>query len=94
MELTKVVLIFLQMPNIKNEDCINIIKMLMLRTCKAVRLAMVIDYVTFYEFVEQTKQDEIIDELENMVYFRELIIGRAQINEANLQPIHVGKAFT
>lgn len=55
MELTKITLIFLQRPNIPNESCIKIIKLLMLRTSKVVRLAMVVDYVAFYEYLERNK---------------------------------------
>lgn len=65
--------------------------MLMLRTSKVVRYAMVVDYVRLYEFLEKSKQYEILEELENMVYFRELIIGHSQISQAGLIINELGK---
>lgn len=63
----------------------------MLRTSKVVRYAMVVDYVRLYEFLEKSKQYEILEELENMVYFRELIIGQSQISQAGLIINELGK---
>lgn len=56
----------------------------MMHTSKAVRFAMIIDYVRFYDYLERIKNDEVLEALQDIIYFRELIIGRTQIDEAGL----------
>lgn len=48
----------------------NLIKHLMVKTSKAVRFALVIEYVEFYEYLESMGFEEVIEELENIIYFR------------------------
>lgn len=50
MELTRLALIFLQRPDIDPKQSIKLLKLLMLRTSKIVRYAMVVDYVRLYEY--------------------------------------------
>lgn len=54
----------------------------MLRTSKPVRLALVVEYVEFYEFLEVMGWEDVIEELENLVYFREVIIGKRMVEES------------
>jgi hypothetical protein len=54
MNLTKFALIFLQRPDLPAKDSVKIIKLLMERTNKAVRFAMVVDYVKYYDYLEKT----------------------------------------
>ena len=42
---------FLQRPLLKDSVVIDIIKMLMVRTSKPVRFALIIDYVKFYDYL-------------------------------------------
>ena len=65
----------------------------MLKTSKMVRYAMIIDYIRFHEFLERTGRDKVLEELEDIVYFRELIIGRNQIEEAGLLVHTLGPTF-
>jgi hypothetical protein len=88
-ELTKCALIHLQSVAIQpdsTEPVITMIQHLMVRTNKAVRFALVVEYVEFYEFLEMMGCEDIIEELENLIYFRELIIGK-KIVEENLEAI-------
>jgi hypothetical protein len=51
MSLTKLTLIFLQRPDLDWKDAVKLIKLLMLRTSKVVRYAMVVDYVKLYDYL-------------------------------------------
>ena len=57
----------------------------MLKTSKAVRFALVVEYVQFYEYLEMMGFQAVIQELEGMVYFRELIIGKKIVEESIMQ---------
>lgn len=71
------------MQSIKNSgQIVNLLKHLMLKTSKAVRFALVIEYVQFYEYLERMGFDEVIEQLEDMIYFRELIIGKRIVEES------------
>lgn len=61
MELTRLALVFLQRPDILNPESVRLIKLLMLRTSKVVRLAMVVDYVRYYDFLEKSANYEILE---------------------------------
>lgn len=51
MELTRIALIFLQRPDIIPEKAIKLLQLMMLKTAKPVRYAMVIDYVRYYDYL-------------------------------------------
>lgn len=51
----------------------------MLRTKKAVRYALVEEYIETYKFFQAVHLDQVIEQLEDMVYFRELIVGHAKV---------------
>ena len=54
---------------------------------------MTVDYIRFYEYLERTNREGILEELEEIVYFRELIIGRNQVEEAGLLVHTLGPNF-
>jgi hypothetical protein len=64
-------LIYLQSLSIdQSDEIINMLKHLMVSTNKAVRFALIIEYVEFYEYLEMMGFETVIEELENIIYFR------------------------
>jgi hypothetical protein len=62
--LTKIALVYIQfLTPEESGEILNLIKHLMLRTSKAVRFALVIEYVELYEYLEAMGFEEVIEEL-------------------------------
>ena len=79
-EITKIALMFLERSMIEEADILSVIRKLMMKTDKAVRFALINEYVAFYGWVEKAGLDQVLEAVDDMVYFRELIIGRNQID--------------
>ena len=60
----------MQRPDIPDETIVEIIKLLMVKTSKMVRYSMIIDYVRFYDYLERTNRDFVLEKIEDIVYFR------------------------
>lgn len=61
-ELTKLSLIYLQFLSIEeSKDILNLIKHLMIKTSKAVRFALVVEYVELYEYFEMMGFEDVIE---------------------------------
>lgn len=65
---------------IQEDDILSVIRKLMMKTDKAVRFALINEYVAFYGWVEKAGLEQVLEAVDDMVYFRELIIGRNQID--------------
>lgn len=55
---------------------------------------MVVDYVRYYEYLERSNRYGILEELENLIYFRELIIGQSQVSPSTLGSNQFSKSLS